>query len=31
MLNSHFVDAGGIQTRYLDEGQGKPVILLSQA
>jgi len=27
-MNSHFVNAGGIQTRYLDEGQGKPVILV---
>ncbi len=27
-MNSHFVDAAGIQTRYLDEGQGKPLILM---
>ncbi len=27
-MDSHFVNAGNIKTRYLDEGQGKPIILL---
>jgi len=27
-MNSHFVDAGGIQTHYIEAGQGNPVILL---